>query len=179
MFKFTVIFLTLLGLSAAVHPGFVPRSSFYSHLHDLSRASHCVCPANYAPVCCLSSTGLETAGNACSCDCNNKGRPVYPGPCMECACPLIYAPVCCKLFGEHITAGNDCQCKCMHGTSVSDGACPSAPVETPPVQTPPVNCVCPAIYAPVCCQTSHGTSISPNKCVCACGGGKTVHNGAC
>lgn len=163
----------------AVHPMSPPMMDATQHLSHEA----CICTREYNPICCLSSNGVFTASNPCTCACT--GTPLYLGKCESCACPKIYRPVCCKTkFGQFVTASNACDClTCTKGYISSFGACPkatTAPVPTAPSGFEPnPNCICPMIYAPVCCATPNGHATAPNSCSCTCKGLKVAFEGSC
>jgi hypothetical protein len=83
--------------------------------------------------------------------------PVLPpelGDEFQCSCILIYDPVCGV---DGVTYGNACEAGCVGNVPVAyNGECGSGagipPVVSPIPEAPPVpeDCICAAIYAPVC-----------------------------
>lgn len=145
----------------------------------------CSCPEIFKPVCCEVNGKLEDKTNQCECTCA-KGKVVSEGHCptpSNCICPLIFDPVCCLSNGITFVASNSCFCQC-DGTVLYKGECsptpspsPSAsqtPTATPspkPSKSPKPPCICPKIFAPVCCVTPKGRSVKDNSCFCKCNKG--------
>lgn len=163
----------------------------------------CVCTEEFNPVCCKFATGeTRTAENPCKCNgCDTSNKIISRGSCPPSSCALIdcapgfkcvekngeakcvrkpscvctreYRPVCCKTKSGLVTKPNPCTCTCLPGARiVSKGKC----LKILPLPRP--DCICPAVYDPVCCKSPFGgVWKASNSCECGCQGGRVVAYG--
>jgi len=129
----------------------------------------CNCPAIYDPVCVQATPSGPVIffTNACFAECAGYSPDQFT-ECDGCACPDIYDPVC-VWFVQIDSAGSvdsllwtfpsPCDAECAGFTPDQFVACDSS------------DCICPAIYDPVCVVSPDGSELHfINACFAACAG---------
>ena len=129
----------------------------------------CNCPAIYDPVCVQATPSGPVIffTNACFAECAGY-TPNQFTDCDGCACPDIYDPVCVwfvqidstgAVDSLLFTFSNSCDAECAGYTPDQFVACDST------------DCICPAIYAPVCVVGPDGVIRQfDNACFAECAG---------
>ena len=137
----------------------------------------CVCTYDYRPVC--DAKNVQLGANECAAKCSGytqeqiepckPSQPVNP-PQEACVCSFIYSPVC-DVSGVRLPiAANSCAAKCQGYVESQFEDCydrQQGGIGIIPLIAPE-DCICPALYAPVCNEM--GMEVASNACDAGCKG---------